>query len=148
MVMTPLADLYELDFASKVIDDLLIFSLVPPFDRDVVFPSGIDDPKWRVFSRQFVDLRIPSLFLRGKVDVPFERRRFDLQAEPLVEEFNEPVQAMIRCVITTIDKRIPTINTLNLRVIVGQLGDVRIVGPDVGANGSYVCSIRFRIPLM
>ena len=47
--MSQLADLNKLDFPSELIYDGLVALNLPPFDCQVVFSSGINDPKWRRF---------------------------------------------------------------------------------------------------
>jgi len=56
MVVPKVADLYEQNPASKVIDDLLVAFARPPLDGQVMFAAGGDNPEWRVLSGQLMHL--------------------------------------------------------------------------------------------
>src|SRR5437660_1336457 len=103
MVMSPLPDLDELDFAAEMIDDRLIASRVPPFDGHIVLAAGGDDPKRNGFTRDLVDLREPGFLLRGQVNVSFEQSGLYSQPKLSVEELDKPMNGVIRRFIAKID---------------------------------------------
>src|SRR2546427_12579310 len=51
------ADLCEKDFATKIIDYLLVSLGSPPFDGHIVFPPGRNDPERGILPGRFMDLR-------------------------------------------------------------------------------------------
>src|SRR5882672_9960722 len=69
--------LNELDASPKMINDRLVTLRLPPFDRDIILSTRGHDPKRSIFSGDFVDLRVPSPFLIGQVNVTLENSRFD-----------------------------------------------------------------------
>jgi hypothetical protein len=51
-VMVPtLANLNELDFTPEIVNDLLVSFRLPPFNSDIKFPSGHDNPERGVLAR-------------------------------------------------------------------------------------------------
>lgn len=67
-----------------MIDNLLVTPGFPPLYGYVMFSAGNNDPKWNCFPNQLLDLRVPSLFILGEVNVSLEQGRLDLQAEAVV----------------------------------------------------------------
>src|SRR3954469_1219642 len=103
MMISVAAYLDELDVSTEMVDHRLIPRRIPPFDRDVVFAPGGDNPKRDRFSRQFVDLRVPPSFLGCHVDVAPENRCLYSQTQFPVQEFNKAVNGVVGRLITKID---------------------------------------------
>ena len=97
------AYLDKLDRIVKMIHHLLIPPRVPPLHSYVVFSSGNDNPERNIPAGQFPNLRVPTFFLRGKMDITFEGGWLNGQVEMLIEERNESVKAMVRKRVAVID---------------------------------------------
>lgn len=75
------SDLNEEDFAPEMIDDGLPSLGGPPFDGDVGFAPGGDDPIRHIRAYDFRDLWRPHFFHWMKMDVAFEKSGADANAE-------------------------------------------------------------------
>src|SRR5215831_17473235 len=96
MMVAFFSNLHELNFATKMINDLLKTVRCPPFDRYIVLSAGRNDPERRVLARYLVHLGKPSLLLRRQMNIAAEFSGFDRQTELRVQELDEPVQAVVR----------------------------------------------------
>ena len=129
MMMAKFADLRKKDFATKIIDHLLVSLGSPPFDGHIVFPPGRNDPELGILPRHFMELRVPRSFQVGEMDVPFESGWPDREAEALVQKIDETMQAMIGSFIALVDQRVAAIDQFDLRRILRQRRQVRVVVP-------------------
>src|ERR1041385_8985763 len=103
MMIAAAAHLYELNSSPIMIDNFLITIRCPPFNGDIVFTSSSDDPKRNSLSSHFMDLGIPGLLLRRKMNVAFEQSGLDPKPEFSVKELDEPMNRVIRSFIAEID---------------------------------------------
>ena len=147
-MMTLLPDLNKLDSSAEVVHDLLIASRVPPFDGDIVFTPGIDDPKRYGFAGEFVDLGIPGLFLRGQVDVTVEAGGADVKFEPFVQVVDESMQAMVGELVRKINQRIFAFQSFDSGILFIQEGEVGIVLPDFRTTRANIRRKLVGIPFM
>jgi hypothetical protein len=104
MVMVPVADLHELDPVTEMVNHCLVTTGVPPLNSDVILAARCDNPEWNWAARLFMDLRKPRPFLGRQMNVPFECGGFYRQAEPFVEELDEPMKTMVRRLVAAIDQ--------------------------------------------
>src|SRR6266404_719763 len=104
MVMMLFADLNEEDFASKMIDDGLPPPEMPPFDGVVQLAARHNDPIGNVKAADLLDGRRHALLCVRKVNVSREASEFDLEAELIVEIFDETVEEMHWFLIGGIDQ--------------------------------------------
>src|SRR5437867_5435708 len=129
MMMAKFADLRKKDFATKIIDHLLVSLGSPPFDGHIVFPPGGNDPERGILPRSFMDLRVPRSFQVGEMDVTFESGWLDGKAEALVQKVDETMQAVIGGFIALVDQRIAAIDQFHPRRILRKRREVRVVVP-------------------
>ena len=78
------ADLDELYSTAKVVDDFLIATSVPPFDRIIAFSTGRHHPVGSVLSDKFCHWRTPELLCARQMDVSFELGGPNLEVQALV----------------------------------------------------------------
>src|SRR6266568_7029103 len=126
MMMAEFADLHEEDFATKIIDYLLVSIGWPPFDGYIVFPPGRNDPERGPLPGHFMDLRVPRSFQVGEMDIAFESGWLDREAEALVQKVDETVQAVIGGFIALVDQRIAAIDQFHPRRILSNRREVRV----------------------
>src|SRR5215469_11168628 len=117
MMMPILAHLRELDSAPKMINNLLVSTRVPPFNGDVILPTGGDDPERDILPGQVVNQRAAGFFPRAEVDITFERGGSDAKAQPLIEELDETVKAMTRSSVATTNQRIGTLDKFHSDIV-------------------------------
>ena len=82
------------------------------------------------------------------MNIPSEGSRLDLQFEAIIQEINETMQAVIGRLVAAIDQRIFTIDDLDLRIILLEQGQVRIMIPQFRARSSDVRDELARITLV
>src|SRR4051812_39282158 len=104
--MAQFTPLHEKDFAAKKVDDLFIAPPIPPFDGEIKFAAGVDNPKRNIAASQFMYGGLPALFLLGQMNVSAEVGRSNGQLQPFAKKLREAVDAMIRRVVTAIDERV------------------------------------------
>jgi hypothetical protein len=138
MVVVLLSDLHENDLALEVINDFLIALGLPPFYRHIKLAPGDDDPERGVRSGHLAHLREPALLQIGNIDVPFELAGFDVETETLVQEFGEPMDAVMRRIITPVNQWILAIDHLGVGVVLFQWSDMRIVLPQFRAGRAQI----------
>jgi hypothetical protein len=131
-----------------MIDDLLITPGLPPFDCQIIFSARCDNPKRNVLARDFPNLRIPRLLLRGEMEVALKRCRPYVQAQPAVEKIHKTVKTMVRSLVALIDEGISALNWIGFGIIIPHGRDVGIVLPQVGAEGSDVGKKSSGIPMV
>src|SRR5687767_8704069 len=103
MVMSRCADLHELDFPAKMINDLLVALRVPPLDGEIIFAASSHDPVWNVTPCQLMHLRIPRFLLSREMDIAMKCRWRDGKPQSVVQKCDEPVQTMIRSAVAFVD---------------------------------------------
>ena len=72
------------------------------------------------------------------MNIPLKGCGFNREAQAVVEELDEAVQAMIGSLAATMNQRVGAIDPLNLWVVLDQPRDARVVLPQLGANGTDV----------
>src|ERR1051325_5036571 len=127
MMMAECADLYEKDFATKIIDYPLVSIGWPPFNGYIVLPPGCNDPERGPLAGHFMDLRVPGSFQVGEMDITFESGWLDREAEALVQKVDETMQAVIGGFIALVDQRVAAIDQFDPGRILHQRREVRVV---------------------
>src|SRR6266404_678468 len=113
MIVAGMADLDELNPAAELIQHRLITARLPPLDCHIVFPACSYYPEGRVLSCELVHLRVPGLFLLGKVYVSLKCCGSDSQAQTPVQELDEPMKAVVGDFIALIYEGIGALNLLH-----------------------------------
>src|SRR5207249_9383428 len=140
VVAALLADLDEEYLSLKMIDYGLVATKVPPFDGEVVFSSGDDDPVRDISAHNFVDLRRERLLGLGEMDIPLEKCRSNSQAEMVVQVFNETMEKMKRLVVGLVDQRVMTLQHFDFGIGLLQWRQIRVVFPKFRTRGSNICT--------
>jgi len=73
------------------------------------------------------------------MNVTLEGRGLDVQRQALVEEFNETVEAVIGAVVAVIDQRIGALDQFDIRLVLLQWCDERVVLPKFRAGCAHIC---------
>src|SRR5260370_41915188 len=102
MVVSDTANLDELNPTPKMIDDLLVTLRLPPLNRQIVLATRCNNPKRCVLSGDFVDLRVPGLFLAGEMNIAFESSGLGGTMKVLVEKLNETLEAEVRGLVVAV----------------------------------------------
>src|SRR5436190_23426305 len=96
MIMPFLPNLNKQHAILEMIDHLLPAAAMPPYDGEIVFAAGSDDPiRARGAKAGCHERRLGHLFL-AQMDVALEGRRPDLDIEFLIQKLHETVDEMIR----------------------------------------------------
>ena len=129
MPVALLADLYELNPPSEMVDDRLITVGVPPFRREVVLPAGDQDPI-PISHPAFSSGRRKSAFLLRQMNVALEQAERNGDAQLLLQELRVSVDEVIRPLIAFVNQGVVHVQRLDAGRSVPQFGDPRIVLPD------------------
>src|SRR5260370_33250439 len=78
--------LNKLDASAEMIYDRQVALRLPPFDIDIILPTGSHDPKRSILAGDLMDLRVPGLFLSGKMKVTLESCCLNCNLRPIVDE--------------------------------------------------------------
>jgi len=138
VVVSGLADLHELDSASKGVHHLLVAFVGPPLDRIVELAAGNEEPEGPRRSERALDPLEPAFLLIRYPDVSLEGRRSNPEAQGFVQILDEAVEEVIGSLIAPIDERIVALDDAHVRVVLAQGRDVRVVLPESGTGSSHV----------
>jgi hypothetical protein len=131
--------LHKKDFIPKMIYHGLIPSGVPPFNSEIGFASGRDDPERNIAPQQFRHRGRLRFFRFGKMNIPLEFSGPYLSADALIQEFNETMYEMARDVVGLMDEWIFALDRFHILILLAEWREVRIILPKGRAGGADVC---------
>jgi hypothetical protein len=123
------AHLHELDPAMEVIHDLLVAANIPRLDGVVSPATWGDEPERCALTLDGLYLVEPRPLHIGNVDVAFECRRPNVQAETVVEMVDEAMNEVIWSVAALSGRRTAALDDLDVRIVLVQGSQMRIALP-------------------
>ena len=143
VIMFLCADLHPLDTASRPIDDLLERLNRPSFGRVVAFDARVDKPERNLptVSHVMADLVDPVLLIVAEIQARTVHLERQWSAKFATQVFRVASQKRNVFLVAAIDGWILQVNRFDIRSIISDLRDARIVLPDLGrwcANVGFV----------
>ncbi len=138
VVVLQFTHLDELDAVAEVVDHLLMAIFRPPFDGDVAFSAGGDDPERGVLAGSFVDLRIPGALQFREVEIAVEGGGRDAQSELVVEILGVRLQVVAGRLVAALDQGGTAMDHLHPPSPFFERGQVRVVVPNLCGGGADV----------
>lgn len=136
--MTDLANLDKTDAPLEVIDNTLVTIGRPPFGGEVELPPSDNEPKWRsgqIQSEKFIGYQA---FVSGKVNVTLKAQGSDWGVQPFSQVLNEAVNEVIRALVALMNKRIVTLDGVDIGIGFLQRSDVGIIAPKIRTGGPHI----------
>jgi hypothetical protein len=138
MVMSTFAYLDKIYTTFKMVHHLLPTPPVPPFNCEIVFSTGTNDPIRLATFQWFGQWhRIPFLF-RGQMDVSMESGRLKADVQLSAQVPDIAMDKMVGKLVALMNQRIMTLHDSRLGIVIGDAHEKRVMLPQRGTRRAHV----------